>query len=170
MIICPNCKHQEAAGAIFCSDCGAQLAFADSLNTSTIQFEKIPSQPSFETAPTRPVVITNPKARFLLFLLDSGETIPLEGRKEFTLGRYNEGQPIMPDVDLTPYKAYESGISRLHAIIRIKDDNTLTITDLGSSNGSHVNGVRLASNTPKNLAKGDTIALGKLRIQIIINE
>ncbi len=27
MIVCPNCKHQELDGSLFCSECGAQLVF-----------------------------------------------------------------------------------------------------------------------------------------------
>lgn len=37
MIICPNCNHKELPGALFCSECGAQLVFSDSMNTSAIQ-------------------------------------------------------------------------------------------------------------------------------------
>lgn len=75
----------------------------------------------------------------------------------------------MPDVDLSPYKAFENGVSRLHAVIRLRE-NVLTVMDLGSSNGTHVNGMRLSTNIAHRLTKGDTIALGKFRIQIILND
>ena len=29
MIICPNCHHQEFAGALFCSECATQLVVTD---------------------------------------------------------------------------------------------------------------------------------------------
>ena len=36
MIVCPNCKHTNMAGALFCSECGAQLIGADMLTTQNM--------------------------------------------------------------------------------------------------------------------------------------
>jgi len=44
-----------------------------------------------------------------LHLVDSGQILHLAGRSEFTLGRAADGQPILPDVDLSPYEAYTQG-------------------------------------------------------------
>ncbi|MDO9129122.1 MAG: FHA domain-containing protein [Anaerolineales bacterium] len=121
---------------------------------------------------------TNPKpappadageARITLHLVESGQILPLAERMEFSLGRVSEGQPIMPDIDLTPYKAYDKGVSRLHAILR-RVKNKIVIMDLGSSNGTYVNGNRLSPQVEHVLTHGDTVHLGKLKIQILFSQ
>ena len=99
--------------------------------------------------------------------MDSGKILPLASRNEFTLGRLSEGQPIMPDIDLTPYQAYASGVSRLHAVVK-REDTRVAVMDLGSSNGTYVNGRRLNPHTEEALSHGDIVALGKLKIQILL--
>ncbi|MCS7071755.1 MAG: FHA domain-containing protein, partial [Anaerolinea sp.] len=56
---------------------------------------------------------------------------------------------------------FEKGVSRLHAAI-CRQDETLTIVDMGSSNGTHLNGQRLIPDQPRVLRDGDEIRLGKL--------
>jgi pSer/pThr/pTyr-binding forkhead associated (FHA) protein len=106
-------------------------------------------------------------ARFLLQVLDLGENIDLEGKEEFTLGRVSEGQPLIPEIDLNAYNAYEQGVSRMHALITIRGDR-MTITDLGSANGTWVNGDRVSPHTARVLSHGDLVTLGKFRLQALI--
>jgi hypothetical protein len=102
-----------------------------------------------------------------LHLLDSGQILPLGDRTEFTLGRVSEAQPIMPDIDLTPYQAYANGVSRLHAVLK-REGKRVFVMDLGSSNGTYLNGKRLAPNVDQTVNHGDMLALGKLKIQILL--
>lgn len=104
-----------------------------------------------------------------LHLLDTGQVLPLSSRNEFTMGRISEGQPIMPDIDLSPYQAYAAGVSRLHAVIR-RNGNAIVFMDLGSANGTFINGSRLTPNTEQTLQHGDILALGKMRIQVLIDK
>jgi pSer/pThr/pTyr-binding forkhead associated (FHA) protein len=99
--------------------------------------------------------------------MEKGQILPLAERNEFTLGRISEGQPVMPDIDLSPYNAYANGVSRIHALIR-RDGKRIIVMDLGSANGSYVNGKRLAPNSERLVNHGDVIALGKLKFQILI--
>jgi hypothetical protein len=116
----------------------------------------------------RPEPVSAPSNSWIsLHLMDSGKILPLASRNEFTLGRLSEGQPIMPDIDLTPYQAYASGVSRLHAVVK-RDNNRVAVMDLGSSNGTYVNGRRLNPHTEESLSHGDIVALGKLKIQILL--
>lgn len=94
------------------------------------------------------------------------EEIPLLGKNEFTLGRVNEGQPIIPDIDLSAYNAYDNGVSRLHATIHTEPQ--VTVTDLGSINGTRINGNKTQPHTPAMLHDGDTLALGRLKLRVII--
>jgi len=83
------------------------------------------------------------------------------------MGRVAEGQPILPDVDLSPYEAYSQGVSRLHAALKVINQRVV-IMDLGSSNGTRVNGQKIVPNVDYPLNHGDMIALGKLKIQVLI--
>ena len=103
-----------------------------------------------------------------LHLIESGQILPLADRTEFTLGRFAEGQPIVPDVDLTSYNAYANGVSRLHAAIKLVN-NRIVVVDLGSSNGTYLNGVRLSPYIETPVSHGDLIYLGKLKIQVLID-
>jgi len=156
------------AGTMFCSECGAQLVGKDTLITQNISTGQIDESILKDVAPhTFPAPAGVGDAWGSLHLLDTGQMMPLNGRNEFTLGRVSEGQPIMPDVDLSPYQAYASGVSRLHAVIK-RVTQGVVIMDLGSANGTYVNGKRLSVNVEQVLDHGDVVALGKLKIQVLI--
>ncbi len=169
MIICPNCKHHELDGAIFCSECGAQLISRSEFETHRISTTERKEKIQTSTAPYKPIPKDIPDSWLSLHLVDSGQIIPLEGRDEYTIGRSAEGQPIMPDVDLASFNAYASGVSRLHAVLkRIKDHAVLR--DLGSANGTYLNGSRLTPHEEVTLVHGDIIYLGKMKIQILLGK
>ena len=166
MIICSNCQYKNVSGAVFCAECGAQLDGVETLVTQAITDEQIEEELKKRAA--RPEPVSAPSNSWIsLHLMDSGKILPLASRNEFTLGRLSEGQPIMPDIDLTPYQAYASGVSRLHAVVK-RDNNRVAVMDLGSSNGTYVNGRRLNPHTEESLSHGDIVALGKLKIQILL--
>jgi hypothetical protein len=166
MIICSNCQHKNVAGAMYCAECGAQLDGVETLITQAITDEQIETELKKKGA--RPEAPSIPANSWLsLHLMDSGKILPLASRNEFTLGRLSEGQPIMPDIDLTPYQAYASGVSRLHAVVK-RDMNRVMVMDLGSSNGTYLNGRRLNPHTEESLNHGDIVALGKLKIQVLL--
>jgi pSer/pThr/pTyr-binding forkhead associated (FHA) protein len=87
-------------------------------------------------------------------------------KAETSLGRRDPATGTMPDVDLTTYAGYRMGVSRRHAVIRL-NNKRLEIYDLGSSNGTSVNGVRLAPHQPYPLRDGDEISLGKMAMRAI---
>lgn len=167
MIECDNCKHSNLDGTMFCDECGAQLLGKDNLITQNIsaqQFSKVgPQKP--KTDVYQP--FDGSDAWGSLHLLDTGQVLPLSTRNEFTLGRISEDQPIMPDIDLSPYQAYAAGVSRLHGVIK-RIGNTIVIVDLGSANGTYINGKRLSPNAEQTLNHGDIVALGKLKMQILL--
>ena len=47
--------------------------------------------------------------RIALQVIQTGEIIPIMEEDEVTLGRAGTGQPIVPDIDLTPYQGLEAG-------------------------------------------------------------
>jgi len=165
MIACPNCQHENLDGTVFCSECGTQLTGTEPIVTQNISKEKL-DQITQELQRTT-VLPEDFDAWAAIHLTDSGQILPLSDRNEFTLGRISDAQPIMPDIDLTPYQAYSCGVSRLHAVLR-KEENQVYVMDLGSSNGTYVNGVRLKPNTSQALNHGDILSLGKLKIQVLL--
>ncbi|MCK6569322.1 MAG: hypothetical protein DCC59_09890 [Chloroflexi bacterium] len=168
MIICSNCKHGNMTGALFCAECGAQLIGRDTLVTQTIATDNLKAASKRTTGEmSQPVEGDNAWGN--LHLLDTGQVLPLSSRNEFTMGRISEGQPIMPDIDLSPYQAYAAGVSRLHAVIR-RVGVSIVFMDLGSANGSFINGNRIAANVEHPVKHGDILALGKMRIQIMIEK
>lgn len=169
MVICPNCGHKELPGALFCKECGTQFSQSSRDPTLTIpdsiadQIHKVQSEEVEKNVPPTPT-----DASLSLFLVDIGEVIPLEGLSEFTIGRSSEDQPILPDIDLGPYNAYEYGVSRLHASIKISQPNAV-LTDFGSANGTQLNGQKVSPNKPYPVTHGDIIILGKMKIQLLVN-
>ncbi len=166
MIVCSKCNHTNMAGTVFCSECGTPLGTGSPLTTQTMTSSEVR-----DVARQRPSSMAPPPAApsnwVTLHLLDTGQVLPLAERTEFTLGRISEGQPIMPDIDLSPYQAYARGVSRLHAVLK-REAKHVFLMDLGSSNGTFVNGKRLAPNVDHAIVNGDVIALGKLKIQVLL--
>lgn len=170
MIICPRCMHQEMVGAVFCSECGAQLIFPEGVPTSTIKSGRTGTagySTALETEGSAGTPAISSDTPVTLNILGAGVALPLNPIDEVTLGRISEGQPVMPDIDLTPYKAYEAGVSRMHASLQFHE-NRLTVTDLGSANGTRLNGRQITSHIPYPVNHGDILTLGKFKIQILL--
>jgi hypothetical protein len=175
MIVCANCRHQNISGAVFCSECGAPLTPVSSAthDIGSLRDQEVAPPPKvpIETPIEMPSVPSQGLADnwLTLHLLDTGQMLQLAERNEFTLGRISEGQPIMPDIDLSPYQAYANGVSRLHAVIK-RGMDSIVLMDLGSANGTFLNGKRLNPNVERDLANGDVIALGRLKIQVLLRQ
>lgn len=104
-----------------------------------------------------------------LHILRTGEVLLIGGVGEYIIGRVSQGQSILPDVDLEPYQAYKSGVSRLHARIKV-DPQAMWITDLGSANGTKVNDQKLTPHQEFPLSNKDVVRLGKLSIQALVGQ
>ena len=176
MIKCPNCQHLDMPGALFCSECGAQLVILDALitkNFSQIYSDTLDPITYNRIPETDQHVIVEPSDEIdvvvSLHLVDGGRTIHLSGRPEYSLGRVAEGQPILPDIDLSEFEAYAQGVSRLHSSIKIGVQR-IAIMDLGSSNGTRVNGQKIVPHVEYPVKHGDIIALGKLKVILVIHK
>ena len=166
MIQCPNCGHHNMTGSGFCTECGVGLLPSE-LNTTQqmdMSHQALGVGNRLEPGPAQATMTDN---WITLHLLDTGEVMPLGERNEFTLGRASSGQPVLPDVDLAPYQAYTHGVSRLHAVIK-RRVHDISLMDLESANGTFVNGKRLETNEEHTLANGDVVALGGLKIQVLL--
>jgi pSer/pThr/pTyr-binding forkhead associated (FHA) protein len=169
MIVCPACQHEEVVGTLFCSECGARLTDIEETPSNTAIYAWANSQQEESSPPANPDPPPKPTAVISIKILEADQVLPLIGGEEYTLGRISGNQPILPDIDLTPFNAYEGGVSRLHATIRIKNQ-LVTITDLGSANGTRVNGKKIKAHEPHPLESGDILTLGKFKVQVIIQQ
>jgi hypothetical protein len=166
MIECPSCKHQHFVGTLYCSECGTRLAPTNPAPTMTGARHQAIEDP----AVTKPHIPEGPElhtgALMGLRILSTGDVVSLLGRSNYTLGRSIKDQAVVPDIDLANYDAYEYGVSRLHAEMRIESDGVFVI-DLESANGTLINGKRLNSLKPTPLLHGDVLQLGRMQLQLI---
>lgn len=103
-----------------------------------------PPRPNLPAAPTRPPVRLQP-------VLDiDGQRYSLNA-PSIVLGRSSEADILVDDV----------GVSRRHLEIRTANGVTSAV-DLGSTNGSYVNGHKVAGSTE--LTDGSTITMGRTKI------
>ncbi|NWF70939.1 MAG: FHA domain-containing protein [Chloroflexi bacterium] len=84
---------------------------------------------------------------------------------KMVIGRKDPISGETPDVDLTPYAAYQMGVSRTHAFI-LYEANQLHLHDLGSRNGTYLNGQRVTPEHPQLLHDGDELRLGKIIMRL----
>lgn len=90
---------------------------------------------------------------------------PLED-KPLLIGRRHESLPVQPHIDLTPYLDEKHGVSRRHALLRLRG-NRLELQDLNSTNGTSINGVRFSPKESHQLRHDDIIQLGQVQIRIV---
>ncbi len=91
-----------------------------------------------------------------------------DAQTELVLGRVDLSSATRPDIDLSHLGAAERGVSRRHARLEIKE-NHLYITDLNSSNGTHLKGSRLNPYTPALVHRHDEVLLGRLALEIVFD-
>ncbi len=96
--------------------------------------------------------IDQTELRLCLKIPKDGKRLPLPDFGEVTLGRAEDA-----DLQLT-----DDSISRIHARIYIADQ--LQLEDLGSTNGSFVNAVRLAPQVRASIRPGEAFELGGLTL------
>lgn len=163
MITCSVCRNQESEGEVFCSECGARLPAVQVEVTSTAAFTETGR---IRESSQLPAEALEPLRAGQIALLISGaaQAVILQGQPEFILGREGSEQ-VVPDLNLNPYGAREKGVSRLHAALRL-DRSQVLLIDLGSTNGTRLNGKPLAAHQPIRVESGDEIRLGKLMLRI----
>jgi pSer/pThr/pTyr-binding forkhead associated (FHA) protein len=68
------------------------------------------------------------------------------------------GREAAPGVDIVlPHPR----VSAPHALFRLRTDGSLTVTDLGSTNGTFVRGEEIPRDRPVALAHGDRVGIGR---------
>jgi pSer/pThr/pTyr-binding forkhead associated (FHA) protein len=83
--------------------------------------------------------------------------------KPIRLGRLDPKEGVYPEVDLTDAKMH--GVSREHVCL-YRRGHAVEVEDLGSTNGTLLNGVRLKPYKPTFLNDGDQLQLGQLLVEV----
>lgn len=165
MIRCPSCQKSHPENTLFCDECGAYLLSEDGRATDPLTVETS-SWVDREAAKVSTKAREAGRAVTLSFLIvDLNRQIEFPLSKELNIGRLDAASATFPDLDLTSYGGFEKGISRRHAKIT-RQGEEIMIEDLGSVNGTFLNGKRLTPYLQHPLASGDEIRLGQLSMRI----
>jgi hypothetical protein len=113
-----------------------------------------PEMPTPDAAP--PVAAAGPQR---LLHPKSGMEFPLATGAETTIGRRDPVTGIHPDVDLTPVDGQRS-ISRRHAKIYHRGGRYYVAEEIGTMNGTFVNGHRIETGVPMEIKPGDEVRFG----------
>lgn len=115
-----------------------------------------------EALPSAATVLAPPAGPRLVF--ESGQEIPVPTDKtEITIGREDPISGIHPEIDLTPYGGESGGVSRQHARL-INKGGQWSIVDLGSTNYTRVDGLRIEPGAPHPLNDGARLQFGRLTV------
>jgi hypothetical protein len=161
-VACPHCGKTNQKHEVFCYACGQLLE---------------PARGTFDTkhfGDTDPSLLSEDYfgSDSVLMLRLRGSSANFESRPqlrdhEVFIGRSTSGSAMAPDIDLTSQKAGELGVSRLHASLKYDaEHNAIQISDLGSANGTFINGQRLHPKEVRILRHGDELRLGKLTLKV----
>jgi len=160
MITCKNCAAGNREGTLFCENCGYSLTSATQ-GQATIPTRRIDDENDSTAKATWGAARFKEGSSIVIHVRDSDNPLTVAPAERVIFGRSDDGSSVKPDVDFSSYGAIEKGVSRQHAALEVNED-TLMILDVGSSNGTYLNGQRLLPNQPRVLRDGDEVRLGKL--------
>jgi hypothetical protein len=111
---------------------------------------------------TNPAVLPRPRSwkRLMSVHLRVVQGRPHGHRLQFGPGEFVFGRG--PECHIRPNSEL---VSRQHCLLKVADDGGVSVRDLGSTNGTLVNGRRVIGERP--LALGDTLQLGPVILEIV---
>jgi pSer/pThr/pTyr-binding forkhead associated (FHA) protein len=154
---------------LFCDECGAYLLSEERKRTDPLAQEDVDwMETDFGTVGTFAGQSARPMTVHLV-IQGSGREVEFTLAKEVSIGRLDPATATFPDIDLTTDGALEKGVSRRHAKITRKGSEVF-LEDLGSVNGTLLNGKRLTPYLPHVLHDEDEIRVGRLFMRVGISE
>jgi len=98
----------------------------------------------------------------------SGMVFPLSAGTETMVGRQDPVTGIFPDVDLASIDAQRS-VSRRHAKIFRRGEKLYASEEIGTMNGTFVNGTRLVKGVPTEVHEGDELRFGVVNLVLAVD-
>ncbi|MAS35826.1 MAG: hypothetical protein CL610_17585 [Anaerolineaceae bacterium] len=194
MQVCPTCAHRNRTGVLFCENCGTNLMTGQQSALGTRDLREpqevgADAQPKTDEKPSddakadeRPPIRLDKEVEkavksagsslfspgMLLRIEVEGGASPIVVKpktEDMILGRRDPTTGATPEVDLTAYAGYRMGVSRRHASLAL-ENNQINLWDLGSSNGTFINGNRLTPHQPSPVRDGDEVRLGQMVLRL----
>ena len=163
---CPSCHLINGADAVFCEHCGKSFDSASvDYSTTTRTGKETKFFPEGLSEKIEKMNTQAPAKGIAVYVPDTTRPVAIRLDDEFVIGRLTDG-PEEKIVDLTPYKAYDQGVSRRHVMVR-RTGNECNLIDLNSTNGTWINEKGLVPQRPYPVKSGSQIRLGKMRIFMI---
>jgi hypothetical protein len=167
MVKCPFCHATHVDNTIFCSECGTYLLEDDERETDRLNESEIgwvgedtddSGIVSSVQAGPRPIAIR-------LRIGSKKREVELPLNRVIHIGRVDPAENTFPELDLTEDSRQSKRVSRRHARI-LKQGDTVIVEDIGSVNGTFINGKRLDPYVPEVLNDGDTLQFGTLLAEV----
>ncbi len=109
----------------------------------------------FRTEIVRVVSLPRPSAPLAVYALVKADGNPYPDR--ISVGRARNCDIVLR----------APSVSKLHAHFQVRRGGAYDLVDLGSHNGSRVNGVRIAPQMPEPVASGDVVQFGDVAVQMV---
>jgi hypothetical protein len=159
---CPHCGRYCHPQEITCPQCKEALPATIRLGT-----KRLGRRPFTLPIPSQGNGYFGPETNAILQFLPSGVCHTLALKEPLILGRATylvQGEML----DLTEHNAYQHGVSRLHCMLR-RQGTRLVVTDLGSANGTHLNGEPILPHKDYLLSDSDQLILGSLHLTVFFS-
>lgn len=110
----------------------------------------------------KPVIVAPQGKSIAKLVTDSGVTFEVYPKGDTTIGRLDPSTGLKPDIDLRDVDTDRS-ISRRHAKIVGDGTKYVVVEEVGTSNGTFVNGNRLTTGQRVAIKDGDEVVFGRLK-------
>lgn len=141
------------------------VAYEPTKPNTDVLHQPTPSQPMPDRGPRPQTGLLTPWRMLLQIGSENTTTVGLQVTERILVGRGDDTTDHMPDLDLASYGGLQNGVSRAHAVIT-QQEGTLFIEDLGSTNGTRINGFQLVPKQSYRLRDGDELEFGRIRVVV----
>lgn len=135
------------------ADLEARMPASETLMRASAEGGKAP-----EPAP-EPESKPEPKPSRFFVVLDSGASFEVPDKPDIRIGRFDSVTNVKPDIDLSEADTGKT-TSRRHAKLVREDGRLFVCEEIGTANGTFVNGVRIGTGVNVPLNEGDELRFG----------
>jgi len=96
-------------------------------------------------------------------LRDGSKEVPLifkPGGKRLNVGRASDNELTLND----------ASVSKIHAALLMTSEGTILVADTGSTNGTYINGRRIAYGESRQIEEGDVLGFGDIEVRLRRND